>query len=97
MREQIKSFVEVSLSDTENAKNYVLDQAGKFILDGQSIKKPKRPLFRRSLRAYSYGISGEQEIVLPDSRKTVEISGGNADIISDESGILEEIAVEGRS
>ncbi|MBS7000821.1 MAG: hypothetical protein KH168_06970 [Clostridiaceae bacterium] len=45
-----KAFVEVSLSDTENAKNYVLDQAGKFILDGQSIKKAEAPLFRRSLR-----------------------------------------------
>lgn len=45
-----KAFVEVSLSDTENAKNYVLDQAGKSFLMDRASKKPKRPLFRRSLR-----------------------------------------------
>ena len=92
-----KAFVEVSLSDTENAKNYVLDQAGKFILDGQSIKKAEAPSVPEISEAYSYGISGEQEIVLSGfSEDCGEISGGNADIISDESGILEEkIAVEG--
>ena len=92
-----KAFVEVSLSDTENAKNYVLDQAGKFILDGQSIKKAEAPSVPEISEAYSYGISGEQEIVLSGFPEDCgEISGGNADIISDESGILEEkIAVEG--
>lgn len=92
-----KAFVEVSLSDTENAKNYVLDQAGKFILVGQSIKKAEAPSVPEISEAYSYGISGEQEIVLSGfSEDCGEISGGNADIISDESGILEEkIAVEG--
>ena len=91
-----KAFVEVSLSDTENAKNYVLDQAGKFILDGQSIKKAEAPSVPEISEAYSYGISGEQEIVLSGFPEDCgEISGGNADIISDESGILEEkIAVE---
>lgn len=92
-----KAFVEVSLSDTENVKNYVLDQAGKFILDGQSIKKAEAPSVPEISEAYSYGISGEQEIVLSGFPEDCgEISGGNADIISDESGILEEkIAVEG--
>lgn len=92
-----KAFVEVSLSDTENAKNYVMDQAGKFILDGQSIKKAEAPSVPEISEAYSYGISGEQEIVLSGFPEDCgEISGGNADIISDESGILEEkIAVEG--
>ena len=92
-----KAFVEVSLSDTENAKNYVLDQAGKIILDGQSIKKAEAPSVPEISEAYSYGISGEQEIVLSGFPEDCgEISGGNADIISDESGILEEkIAVEG--
>ena len=92
-----KAFVEVSLSDTENAKNYVLDQEGKFILDGQSIEKAEAPSVPEISEAYSYGISGEQEIVLSGFPEDCgEISGGNADIISDESGILEEkIAVEG--
>lgn len=92
-----KAFVEVSLSDTENAKNYVLDQAGKFILDGQSIEKAEAPSVPEISEAYSYGVSGEQEIVLSGFPEDCgEISGGNADIISDESGILEEkIAVEG--
>ncbi|MBT9790993.1 hypothetical protein GPK90_17010 [Clostridium sp. MCC344] len=92
-----KAFVEVSLSDTENAKNYVLDQAGKFILDGQSIKKAEAPSVPEISEAYSYGISGEQEIVLSGFPEDCgEISDGNADIISDKSGILEEkIAVEG--
>ena len=92
-----KAFVEVSLSDTENAKNYVLDQEGKCILDGQSIEKAEAPSVPEISEAYSYGISGEQEIVLSGFPEDCgEISGGNADIISDESGILEEkIAVEG--
>lgn len=92
-----KASVHVSLSDTENAKNYVLNQDGSIILDGQTIKKAAAPAIPEISEAYSYGISGEQEIVLSGFPEDCgEISGGNADIISDESGILEEkIAVEG--
>ena len=92
-----KASVHVSLSDTENAKNYVLNQDGSIILDGQTIKKAAAPAIPEISETYSYGISGEQEIVLSGFPEDCgEISGGNADIISDESGILEEkIAVEG--
>ncbi len=67
-----------------------IKQESSFLMDRAS-KKPEAPSVPEISEAYSYGNkrrAGDRSFGFPED--CGEISGGNADIISDESGILEE-------
>lgn len=92
------AFVTVTLKETETAKNYELADGGVYTLTEQTIKKTEAPAAIMLSCSYSYGLTGEQSIIITGLPADCgEVSGGNAEVTSDESDILADlVSLSGR-